>query len=743
MTLSIDSETTGLDFHHGAKPYYITTCQDGLLRDWEWDVDPLTREPQINQQDLREIGNLLGACDHFVFQNGKFDLAALRTVGLWDLCPGLLQHVFAHMDDTLLAAHLLESNRPKDLTSLAIRYLGKDIEPLELSIARLTAACRRRVQQAKLKVKRGGEESALASWQIACQGHPNMPSAGPKTWKYDMWLPRAMALWEWSRSEARAQCDNGQDLFRAQCDNGQGPFSGLGPEGLPGWEFRPSGGHPYWTALADYADGDSSVALLLWPLMEEEIGRRRLWKIYQERRKLIPIAYGMELRGVTLSGQRLKELKSIYAEESGRAAAVCKNIALEYNYELELPDGGVNNSLRTFMCDTLQLEPVYNSKSKTDAPTLNKAAMEYYLSVLPGRSKPLFFVRTLLGKRSRDVAVNFMSAYERFWVPLPGTSGWCCLHPSLNPTGAGTLRWSSSNPNEQNISSKENFNLRYCFGPAPGREWWSLDYKNIERRIPAYEAGEEEIIALFESPDEPPYFGSEHLLVAHIQFPSEFEACTDGRGNLDGRIFKKRYASTLYRRTKNFDFAVQYMAVDKEDGTGTADRTIGIPGAQAKVAARFSKQAALNKWCVQFAEKHGYIETIPDRTVDPERGYPLLCTRTEYGRIKPTVPFNYRVQGSACWLMARAMVRVQAQLDDWNKGASQYWIALQIHDELVLDMPRRGHPITNAGASNLARVRVVQRLMEQRGQDLVVPVKSPVGIEYHDVCWSKGVALRT
>ena len=54
-------------------------------------------------------------------------------------------------------------------------------------------------------------------------------------------------------------------------------------------------------------------------------------------------------------------------------------------------------------------------------------------------------------------------------------SNWRKLHTSLNMCGTDTLRWSSNNPNSQNISKKEGFNLRYAFGPAPGREWWSLD----------------------------------------------------------------------------------------------------------------------------------------------------------------------------------------------------------------------------------------------------------------------------
>jgi hypothetical protein len=42
--LSLDTETTGLDVYHGARPFFITTCNEqGEQQYWEWDVDPETQ----------------------------------------------------------------------------------------------------------------------------------------------------------------------------------------------------------------------------------------------------------------------------------------------------------------------------------------------------------------------------------------------------------------------------------------------------------------------------------------------------------------------------------------------------------------------------------------------------------------------------------------------------------------------------------------------------------------------------
>jgi DNA polymerase I-like protein with 3'-5' exonuclease and polymerase domains len=783
--ISLDTETTGVDFYHAALPFFVTACTDqGEQLWWEWDVDPLTRRPLVPAGNLDEIQRtILDQPGPLVLQNSKFDVSALTAI--FKAHGRVLEWPWGKVEDTLIAGHVLASNRPHDLTSMSLQYLGVDIQPYEDALEAAVQKCRRIVQQARLRLKRNaqpkhprtgkagatrtptsrtrgrtqghkqgllfsqedlagveGSYNPLAAWLIAEKGLEGMPSAKEKTWKFDTWLPRTVVSRLWYGSEAAAAWKE--------------PFSGpvaLPAIQCPGWEYRPPGtqssrdpGHPWWTLLRDYSNADSAATVSLWYAQRAELERRGLLKVYRARSKVMPIAHRMEVRGLTVSEQNLTELEQEYREEADSCAAVCVNVASELSYDLSLPKGGINNSLRSFLLDHLGLPPVRPHKAKTSNPTLNAAALAHYLDVLPERSLARTFIRNLLDKRKRDTAIQYMMGYRRFWLPLvdeAGTvvvDGWWVLHPSLNPTGADTLRWSSSNPNEQNISKREGFNLRRCFGPAPGREWWSLDAKNIELRIPAYESGEEAFIALFERENDPPYFGSNHLLIAHLLHPTEFEACVDEHGQLDGRIFKKRYASTLYQRTKNGNFAVQYGAVDRDDGMGTADRTYGIPGAQARIKARFTKQEALNQKWIRFAEKHGYVETMPSKFVDPTRGYPIMCSRTEWGRIKPTVPLNYHVQSTAMEWTQSAMIRCDEQLAAWrqDEGLDAHMI-LQGHDELVFDFPRAGDPVKDPARSNLRWIRTIRSLMELGGDDIGVP--TPVGVEYHSSTWAEGVTL--
>lgn len=827
--MAFDCETNGLNVFHGNKPFMLTTCDEsGDQKVWIWEVNPLTRQPTIPPGELREIKNRFAITASWgkskdeelrerhvlIAHNAKFDVEFLTALGVevpWPM-----------VRDTLLAAHLLASNQPKDLTALVTTFFGKEegekMQGYEDATEQAVNECRRMVQQARLKVKRaksnpkkkkvpkeqairftteGGivaedlfghdeweevavEESSnpIASWRIADTGLAEMPSLKEKKWKADLWLPRAMVKHLWETSQAGVTWAAG---------------------GLPheledqqGWEYRPPGtdgeddkGHPWWTVTRDYANTDSAVTVALWPVLKAEIVRRGLWKIYLERLKLLPVLQRMETRGVTVSKSGLEELRTTFQEDSATAHTLCTNLAASYNhtcpdcvpteveiakavydhkakpeiktkcdtcggtrlasYCLELPKNGVNASLRIFCFDVMKLPPYYSKKSKTAAPTLDKNAIEQYLNTLPKRGKQRKFIEALRRKRKCDTALSYLESYEKFWLPTKNSDTFV-LHGSVNATGTDTLRMSMQNPNTAQISKQEEINLRYAFGVAFGREGWSLDAKNVELRLPAYKCKEQELIKLFESPDDSPYYGSEHLLNFSTVYPDIWQDALDNRvwewedGHKGERVTlatvgpycKKKYKDTYYQWCKNGDFAVGYGAIDRAGGGGTADQSFHRTGSHARLTKRFANKEKLNQEYIRYASKYGYVETYPDRTVDPSNGYPLLCTRTEWGRILPTVPLNYAIQGTAVWVASRQLVIADAELSRWRREGFDAWLVMYVHDELVLELPYA------PDKGNLPRIMGLKKLLEVVGDDLIPPVPVVMGVEYHVSNWGEG-----
>lgn len=682
--IALDTETTGVDLHKGAYPFLVTFYDPLRVVDgepapqfwYEWPVDPHERKVLVNEADLDEIQAVIDAADLLILQNSKFDFAALTL--LYKSYGRVLRWPWEKVRDTLIAGHMLASNRPKDLTALAMSYLGLDILPFEKE---MEAACK---EARKIADKMG--------WRIAKHGDEDMPSikksgnkataeSDDRPWKFDCWIPRAVAT----------------EL--------------LYPEG-----------HPWYTVTSKYANGDSSSTYAVWiKAQEPQLRSRGLWEIFLERMKLPKvISKHMEGRGATVRISYHANLRTEFQQISVDNEKEMIDIAKGFGHELQLPKGAVNNNLRELVWEKMKLPPVYNSKSKTANPTLDsKNAIPFYLVTLPTGSPELKFIQLLEDKRGMDTALSYLASYDRFWIEEANDVA--RLYANLNPTATDTLRFNMVKPNLQQVSKKNKRNVRKCFGPAPGREWWALDFENIELRIPAYEAKEPELIALFERPDEPPYYGSEHLLNFSTVYPDIWEPELAEQMKNKEHI-KDKYGDTWYQSCKNGDFAIQYQAGDR-----TADAAFRRAGSRKRLKERFARKEKLNQYWISFAHRHGYVETLPDKTVNPHKGYPLLCTRTETGSILPTIPLSYHVQSTAMQCTCKGMTRGDEYLEELCRKRKQlYYMCLQVHDEIVLDFPK-------GGRQNLPYVREFARLMAMSGDDIGVPLK--VSITFHPDNW--------
>lgn len=703
MIVALDTETTGLDPWHGTKPFLITISTDSDKHViWDWPVNPLDREPSVDHSDLVEIQELINNCDRLVLQNGTFDLKMLETLnqpGLWEWEPWPWEKIH----DTQFSSHMLASCELRNLTTLTLKYLQIDLKPYETLIKKATEKARRLVRS-KAFIEEYGE------WAIAKEGRPDMPSASGSVWKADMWLPEALAefapsfLPDWEQWKATTKKYEGDDYLK----------------------------HPWLTLVSSYANSDSEATLLVHLKQEKLLKSKNLWDIYIERLKLLPIIYNMKESGVTVNGTRKNEIYKSYEIETELIRNKCLTIANSPELK-DLPVNGRSKALNTVVFDEFKLKSPKLTPSGN--PSMDKEVITHWLKELDPKDKRRHFIKGLSDYRKRKTAISYMDGYERFWTPVKDEEDWYVLHPSLHATGTNTLRWASSNPNEQNISKKEGFNLRYCFGPLPGRKWASLDYENIELRIPAYESKETELIGLFEKPLESPYYGSVHLLNFSTVYPDKWQEAIDKSSLSEAASWiKHNWKGTWYQRCKNGDFAVQYGSVEKANGWSTADKAFGRLGCQAKLKERFQKQEKLNQHWIKIANQTGYVSTIPDRDIDPNKGYPLQCSRAGWGGISPTIPLNYHVQGTACWVIFRAMVKVQNYLDNLNDGKPddlRWNIVMQVHDELVIDFPiRKGYQY---------HLKNIRGLMESCGTPIGVLLK--VSCEIHDDNWSEGRSM--
>jgi DNA polymerase I-like protein with 3'-5' exonuclease and polymerase domains len=170
MLLAIDTETTGIDFFHGCKPFLITACDGKYNYSWSGEVNPNNREVYWNEDEIDSFISLVRSASRIIMHNANFDIRSLASIGI---DPNLF---WDKLEDTLLASHAICSGDVHGLKDLAIKYLDYwDDDEQELA-----ATVKERVREAR--------KQGLAT---AKAGHPHFPGLrknGTEFWKMDYWL---------------------------------------------------------------------------------------------------------------------------------------------------------------------------------------------------------------------------------------------------------------------------------------------------------------------------------------------------------------------------------------------------------------------------------------------------------------------------------------------------------------------------------------------------------------------------
>lgn len=235
------------------------------------------------------------------------------------------------------------------------------------------------------------------------------------------------------------------------------------------------------------------------------------------------------------------------------------------------------------------------------------------------------------------------------------------IHTEYNQCITETGRLSSSNPNLQNISvrNEESQVLRTAFIPDEGCLFVGADYSQVELRILAHMADEKALIEAFKA-------GMDiHTKTAMDVF----------------NVAENEVTPLMRRHAKAINFGIDYGMSD----FGLAEQLdIPVPEARRFIEKYFSEypnvKAYMNRTVAECQEK-GYVTTMLNRRREiPEINSSNYSLR-EFGK---RAAMNTPVQGSAADLIKIAMLNVYRRLKKENLKSS---MVLQIHDELILNVP--------------------------------------------------------
>jgi DNA polymerase I len=238
------------------------------------------------------------------------------------------------------------------------------------------------------------------------------------------------------------------------------------------------------------------------------------------------------------------------------------------------------------------------------------------------------------------------------------------LHGSFQLAKAKSGRFSSSNPNMQNIPRSESF--RSVFVAPPGKQLIVADYSQLELRVMAYIASDAVMTEAYRK-------GLDlHAVTAAGMLglkPEEFDV--EQPGHKEAR-----------QKAKAVNFGVIFgsgPAGLKEFARDAYNLQITTEEARAVIDRFLTSYPGVARW-----QREQTARTRQTRTVSTRGGRVYRFAWESSGEYSRNLALNLPIQGTAAEIAIEALIRIDARLRAALPGKAQ--LVLQVHDEFVVEV---------------------------------------------------------
>ena len=393
------------------------------------------------------------------------------------------------------------------------------------------------------------------------------------------------------------------------------------------------------TQVYEYAAEDADITLKLKNILEPKLKEANVESLFYEiEMPLVPVLAEMEMNGVLIDTESLKETSRLFTE---RLIEIERHI-----YELAGEEFNISSPKQVgdILFGKMQIieKP---KKTKKGQYVTSEEVLQQLRHKHPIVDDILNFrgLKKLLG--------TYVDALPKLINPQTGH-----IHTSFNQTVTATGRLSSSDPNLQNIPvrGEDGKEIRKCFIPEKDCLFFSADYSQIELRVMAHLSQDENMMKAFRE-------GYDiHAATASTIYKKGIDEVTrDERTKSKRANFGIIYGITVF---------------------GLAER-LDIERAEAKqlIDGFFQTFPQVHDYMERSKEtvrEKGYAETIFHR----RRYLPDILSRNATVRgFAERNAINAPIQGSAADIIKVAMVRIYNRFK--QEGIRSKMI-LQVHDEL-------------------------------------------------------------
>ena len=389
----------------------------------------------------------------------------------------------------------------------------------------------------------------------------------------------------------------------------------------------------------NYACEDADITLQLKNVLQPKLVEAGVERLFNEvEMPLIPVLAEMECNGVRIDTAALKETSQVFTERM-----------LQLEQEIYQAAGKTFN-----VASPKQVGDILFGEMKIiDKPKKTKTGQyvtsEEVLQTL--RSKHPIVAHILDYRALKKLLGTYVDTLPKLINPRTGH-----IHTSFNQAVTATGRLSSSDPNLQNIPvrGEDGKEIRKCFIPEEGCEFFSADYSQIELRVMAHLSQDANMLDAFREG-----YDIHAATAAKIYNKPVSEVTRDERTKAKRANFGIIYGITVF---------------------GLADR-LNIERAEAKqlIDGYFKMFPQVQQYMEQAKETaraNGYVETFFHRRrylPDINSGNATVRAIAERNAI------NAPIQGSAADIIKVAMVRIFQRFQRENIRSK---MILQVHDEL-------------------------------------------------------------
>lgn len=376
------------------------------------------------------------------------------------------------------------------------------------------------------------------------------------------------------------------------------------------------------------------------------IARANLSYVYDEiELPLLPIVAGMQARGIRVDNNHLEILSKEFHE---KLEALEKKI-----YEMAGREFNINSpkQLGDVLFDELEIGK--GGKMKKTAGGARSTNIE----ILKKLEDAHPIIPLIMEYRELQ---KLVSTYIDTLPSLVKEDG--RIHSTFNQMGAVTGRFSSNDPNLQNIPVKGEYGkvIRDAFVAEKNHTLVSFDYSQIELRIAA-------------------------VLSNDVFLKKVFQEGRDVHSSVASKVFgvpENEITPEMRRRAKVINFGIVYGM-----GVTALQANLGSTRAEAETFYKnyfeeFPTIAGYLEGVKKEALAKGYTETLFGR----RRFFPALRSKIPYIRAAAErMAINAPIQGTAADCIKLAIVRAEEALKK-ARLLSESHLILQVHDELVYEI---------------------------------------------------------